>query len=49
MQKKKKYDELMALELSEENLTGVQLKLLLSVKKIKTDKPFTTLKKKELI
>ena len=47
-QKQAKYDEVMALKLPDEKLTGAQLKILLSMKKRKTDQPIHALKKAEL-
>ena len=47
--KKLKYDEVMALKLPNKKLTGTQLKCLLAVLKRKTDKPFSGLKKTQLL
>ena len=47
--KKKKFDEVMALNLPDDKLTGTQLKILCNVMKRKTDKPISSLKKQELL
>ena len=46
---KRKYDDIMDLKLDDDKLSGNQLKVLLNFKKRKTDKGFSSLKKKELL
>ena len=47
-QKETKYNQVMALKLSDDKLTAAQLKILLTMKKRKSDSPFHSLKKAEL-
>ena len=47
-EKKRKYDDVMNLNISDNKLTGAQLRSLLNMKKRKTDKTISTLKKKEM-
>jgi hypothetical protein len=47
-ERRKKYDDVMKLGIDDEKLTGTQLRVLLNMKKRKTDNPITSLKKKEL-
>ena len=49
-EKKRKYDEVMNLNITDENkLTGSQLQALLNMKKRKTDKTISALKKKDML
>ena len=49
-EKKRKYDEVMNLNITDENkLTGSQLRALLNMKKRKTDKTISALKKKDML
>ena len=49
-EKKRKYDEVMALNIEDDaKLTGVQLRALLNMKRRKTDKSLSALKKKEML
>ena len=49
-EKKRKYDEVMKLNISDDDkLTAVQLRTLLNMKKRKTDKPISNLKKKDML
>ena len=47
--KKKKYDEVIAMNIDDEKLNVTQSKILLMMKKRKTDKAFSSLKKNELL
>ena len=50
IEKKRKYDEVMNLNIDDDNkLTGVQLRALLNMKKRKTDKPISSLKKQDML
>ena len=50
VEKKRKYDEVMNLNIDDDNkLTGVQLRVLLNMKKRKTDKPISSLKKQGML
>ena len=49
VEKKRKYDEVMNLNIDDNKLTGVQLLVLLNMKKRKTDQPISSLKKQDML
>ena len=50
MEKKRKYDAVMSLQITDDTkLTGVQLRSLLNMKRRKTDKPISSMKKVDML